>query len=202
MKWDLLRGMWEAGMIKFGDFTLTSGKKSPYYMDLRALPSHVQLFKLAIDGLQSLVERSEQADFGVSSVELSGIPLGAALAARMGRPFVYVRKEAKSHGTGGLVEGDVSRAKLFIVIDDVLTTGGSVLSAARALRERGAEVRSAYVLLDRLQGGSRLLEDNGIGVRSLTDIRDAVGELSGRGVMSADQRDTILRYLGSEGASV
>jgi len=202
MRWELLKGIWEAGMIRLGDFTLTSGKKSPYYIDLRTLPSHVRLFAMAIEEIELMVRENETERIGVSSVELSGIPLGATLAFKMGKPFVYVRKEMKMHGTGGLVEGDTSGADRFVVVDDVLTTGGSILHVATALRGEGVEVRSAYVLIDRLQGGADLLGRSGIAVRTTSDVRAAMDELKNRGLMPAEQHAIVIDYLRSESASV
>ncbi len=202
MKWELLSGISEAGMIRFGEFTLSSGKKSPYYVNLRMLPSYVELFGMALTELDSMISQNEQTGTGIASVELSGIPLGAALASKMSVPFVYVRKEAKTYGTGELVEGELRKASRFVIVDDVLTTGGNVLHAARALRDKGADVRSAYVLLDRLQGGKRLLAENEIAVRSATDILSAVDRLTEGGAMSAEQHDRIVAYVGSEEASV
>jgi len=189
-------------MVKFGDFVLTSGRKSPYYVDLRPLPSHVELFRMAVDELATMISENEPEDAGISAVELAGIPLGAALALRMSRPFVYVRKEAKAHGTGGLLEGDPQSSRRFVVVDDVLTTGGSILHAARAIREKGPEVASAYVLFDRLQGGSASLRRDGITVRSSIDVLNAVEQLAREGLMTLRQRDEVLAYLRSEGASV
>jgi orotate phosphoribosyltransferase len=202
MKWELLRGISEAGMIKFGEFTLSSQKKSPYYVNLRVLPSHVELFSMALDELDSMISQNEQRGIGIASVELSGIPLGAALASKIRVPFVYVRKEAKTHGTGELIEGEVEKASKFVIVDDVLTTGGNVLHATRALRDEGAEIGSAYVLFDRLQGGKRFLAENGIVVRSATDILSAIDRLAAGGAMSTEQRDEIVTYLRSEGVSV
>ena len=202
MRRELLRGIWEAGMVKFGEFTLTSGKKSPYYVDLRPLPSYVRLFDMAVEDLAELITGKEPKDAGVSAVELAGIPLGAALAIRMSKPFVYVRKEAKAHGTEELVEGNVRSSGRFFVVDDVLTTGGSILHAARALREKGSEVTSSYVLFDRLQGGSTKLKREGVSVHSSTDILSAVGQLTDEGLMARKQREEVVAYLRSEGASV
>jgi len=202
MRWELLRGISEAGMIRFGEFTLSSGKKSPYYVNLRVLPSHVELFSMALGELDSMITQNEPKGIGITSVELSGIPLGAALASRMSVPFVYVRKEAKMYGTGELVEGEVGKASKFVIVDDVLTTGGNVLHAARALRDRGAEIGSAYVLFDRLQGGKKFLAENGILVRSAIDILSAIDRLAEGGAMSVEQHDKIATYLRSEGVSV
>ena len=189
-------------MVKFGEFTLTSGKKSPYYVDLRPLPSYVGLFDMAVEDLAALISTKEPKEAGISSVELAGIPLGAALAIRMSKPFVYVRKEAKAHGTEGLIEGNLRSSRRFLVVDDVLTTGGSILHAARALREKGSEVASAYVLLDRLQGGSTILKREGVFAYSSIDILNAVEQLTDDGLMARKQREEVLVYLRSEGASV
>jgi len=202
MRWELLKGLWINGMIKFGKFTLASGKESPYYIDLRQLPSNPKLFSYAIGEFEELLAPTSTEGLGIASVELAGIPLGAALAFKRSLPFVYVRKERKEHGTGDLVEGTLREGIRFVVIDDVLTTGGSILHAVRALREYDALVDLALVLFDRMQGGREALRKEGVQLMASTTIVEAVNELSSNGLMNKDQVNSVLQYLKSDGASV
>ncbi|MGI0003711.1 MAG: orotate phosphoribosyltransferase, partial [Candidatus Nitrosotenuis sp.] len=109
------------GIIKFGDFTLASGKKSPYYVDLRMVPSHPHQFRHMVKYLQNLV--SEQVGFdnfdAVASVPTGGLVIASSLAFELVKPLVYVRSQAKEHGTGKLVEGIVSNGMRILVVDDV-----------------------------------------------------------------------------------
>jgi orotate phosphoribosyltransferase len=163
------------GIIRFGDFTLTSGKKSSYYVDLRAVPSYPHQFRRMTKYLQSLI--SEQVGFdnfdAVASVPTGGLVIASSLAYELVKPLVYVRTETKAHGTGRLVEGVVKKGMKILLVDDVATTGGSVANATRALKEAGAIVSDAYVIVNRLEGADGLLRKEGVTLHHLLDILEA-----------------------------
>ncbi len=157
-------------MLRFGDFLLTSGKRSTIYVDLRPLPSFPEEFKLLAAELST--EISEK-DAGICGVAVGGLPLATAVAMILSRPLIYVRKEKKEHGTMSKLEGVINRSE-YVVIDDVATTGGSLLRAVRAVRERGVEVRNAWVVVDRIQGAKESLEEEGVRLNSLANLPDIV----------------------------
>jgi orotate phosphoribosyltransferase len=160
------------GIIKFGDFTLSSGKKSSYYVDLRLVPSYPHQFRRMIKYLQNLI--SKQIGFdnfdAVASVPTGGLVVASSLAFEIVKPLVYTRSEAKGHGTGKLVEGVVKKGMRILVVDDVATTGGSVVNGVRALKDAGASVSDAYVIVNRLEGADESLKKEGVTLHHLLDI--------------------------------
>ncbi len=160
------------GIIKFGDFTLASGKKSPYYVDLRIVPSHPHQFRRMIKYLQNLI--SEQVGFdnfdAVASVPTGGLVIASSLAFELVKPLVYVRSQAKEHGTGKLVEGLVSNGMRILVVDDVATTGGSVINGIKELKKAGAKVSDVYVIVNRLEGAKEGLQKEGVTLHQLLDV--------------------------------
>ncbi len=158
------------GMLKFGDFLLTSGRRSTIYVDLRPLPSFPEEFR---EISEELALRIGTGDGGICGVAVGGLPLATAVAMLASRPMIYVRKERKEHGTMSRMEGVVSERE-YVVIDDVATTGGSLRRAVEAVREAGAEVEEAWVVVDRLQGAREALKELGVELRSIATLPDIV----------------------------
>lgn len=160
------------GIIRFGDFTLASGKKSSYYVDLRLVPSYPHQFRHMIKHLQNLI--SEQIGFddidSIASVPTGGLVIASALAYELVKPLVYVRSQAKEYGTGKLVEGIVKPDMKILLIDDVATTGGSVINGIRELKKSGAKITDAYVIVNRLEGADSALQKEGVKLHHLLDI--------------------------------
>ncbi|MEM1520797.1 MAG: orotate phosphoribosyltransferase [Candidatus Korarchaeum sp.] len=177
------------GMLRFGDFTLTSGRKSNIYVDLRPLPSFPDEFTSITE---EIVRRIGDGEFGICGVAVGGLPLATAIAMRLRKPLIYVRKERKEHGTEGLLEGFLNR-RSYLVVDDVATTGGSISHAARIVRGHGSEVREAWVVVDRMQGAAENLRSEGIELRSLATLPEIVSMLIDS--LSDEEREHALRYL-------
>jgi len=158
------------GALLFGEFTLSSGLKSNYYLDLRRLLGDWGSYKRVVE---MLAERAVR-DFGdfdvVVGVATAGIPWASGLAFLLGKGLAYVRSEAKAHGTSRVVEGAPGPGRC-IVVDDVATTGASLEAAVRSL-EGVCEVVGALVIVDRLQGAGERLERLGVRLSSLVDIRE------------------------------
>ena len=162
----------QSSIIKFGDFTLASGKKSSYYVDLRLVPSYPHQFRHMIKHLQSLI--SEQIGFddidSIASVPTGGLVIASALAYELVKPLVYVRSQTKEYGTGKLVEGIVKPGMKILLIDDVATTGGSVINGIRELKKSGAKITDAYVIVNRQEGADSALQKEGVKLHHLLDI--------------------------------
>lgn len=158
----------KTGCIKVGRFILSSGGESTIYIDLRVIFSHPREFKALAE---LCARRVEELDFEiVAGVESSGIPLATTLALIMGKPMVYVRKEAKSHGTRKLIEGDYMPGLKALLVDDVATTGSSLEKAASALRSEGLTVEDAFVVVDREEGARQKLAGLGIRLTSMITL--------------------------------
>jgi orotate phosphoribosyltransferase len=160
------------GIIKFGDYTLASGKKSSYYVDLRLVPSFPHQYRRMIKHLQGMI--SEQIGWddidSVASVPTGGLVIASSLAYELVKPLVYVRSQAKEYGTGKLVEGMVKAGDRIILVDDVATTGGSVINGIKELKKAGAKITDAYVIINRLEGADDNLLEEGVTLHQILDI--------------------------------
>ncbi len=168
-------------IIKFGDFQLSSGGRSPYYVDLRRVLAYPDLLRWVIGKYSNLLKDIE---FDVIvGVATGGIPYASILGFNMFRPIAYVRESKKWYGSRREIEGAVWQGARVVVVDDVITTGESIVDAVGKLKEAGANVVAAAVFLDRQQCGAQRVErETGTQVRSayrmgevLEDIRDLIG---------------------------
>jgi len=155
-----LQELFRERALQFGDFTLASGKKSSYYVNSKKVLFHAEALSLLGE---LLYEVTSDLDFqAIGGLEVGAIPMAAAALTtfhKYGRSIegFFVRKQAKAHGSKELVEGQVRPNDRVVVIDDVLTTGGSVLQAIQAVEEVGAKVLRVVCICDRLQGAGEAL---------------------------------------------
>lgn len=156
----------ESGAIKFGDFLLTSGKRSKYYVDIKDAATNPEILSLI-----SKIFISRIGNHKIAGVELGAVPLLVATAVLKGLPYIIIRKERK-HGTGKLTIGEITHGEEIEIIEDVVTTGGSILKAVNYLRENGAIVNRAYCVVDREEGGKELLEANNVTLEPLIRISE------------------------------
>lgn len=187
------------GAIRFGDFTLSSGKSSSYYVDLRVVPSFAHQFRKMIKSLQArIIDETGLDEFdSLASVPTGGLVIASALAIETVKPLVYVRTKPKEHGTSKFVEGIIKKDMKVLMVDDVATTGGSVANAAKLLKEQGAQISDAYVILDRMEGADKLLESNGIKLHSLTNILEISEILYKENLIESQVLDKIKNQVKS-----
>ncbi|TGC08503.1 orotate phosphoribosyltransferase [Methanolobus halotolerans] len=160
VKQSLIDALKECGAIRFGDFTLSSGKKSSYYVDIKkASTDPVTLKKIAREA--STVIRGMHVD-SVGGVVLGSVPLATAVSLESGLPLVLIRKSDKSYGTGGRFVGDVRQGSKIVLLEDVTTSGGSVRDAIEAIRSEGAIVEAVLTVVDRESGASENLASLGV----------------------------------------
>lgn len=159
-------------IIKFGDFTLASGKKSSYYVDLRLVPSYPHQFRTMIKNLQNnIVEDIGLDSFdSLVSVPTGGLIIASALAIETVKPLIYVRSKPKDYGTTKSVEGQIYKGMRVVMIDDVATTGGSVVNAIKSLKDANITIEDAYVIVNRMEGAEEVLKELGVKLHSLTNI--------------------------------
>ena len=159
-------------IIKFGDFTLASGKSSSYYVDLRLVPSYPHEFRMMIKYLENQITK----DIGLEnfesivSVPTGGLVIASALAFEVIKPLVYVRSKPKDYGTSKSVEGEIHNGMKVVMIDDVATTGGSIVNAIKSLTEVNVKVKDAYVIVDRMEGADESLAELGVKLHSILNI--------------------------------
>jgi len=164
--------LYKNNIIRFGNFTLASGKNSSYYVDLRLIPSYPHQFRKMIKNLQNLiVEKTGLDDFDcLASVPTGGLVVTSALAIEIVKPLIYVRSKPKEHGTTKSIEGKISAGMKVVMVDDVVTTGTSVLNGITQLKEAGLLISDLYVIINRLEGADKALSDIGVQTHQLTDI--------------------------------
>ncbi len=170
-KTKLIQLLVEKNIIKFGEFTLKSGAKSWFYIDLRLIPSFPKVFKHVIDCYQDTIIDIGDYD-AVAGVAVAGVPFSAVLGYTMHIPALIVRPEAKGHGLKKLVEGSIHDQAKVILVDDLITTGGSKVPGIEALREMNLIVDDIVVLIDRSEGNTSDLTDLGVKIHSTVTIAE------------------------------
>jgi len=190
----------DIGAVQFGEFTLTSGQKSPIYIDLRLLASHPNILRQVAHAYTDLLRRELSLAPGESCIRLAAIqyaalPIGTAVALEMGLPLIYPRKEARTHGTARQIEGEFRPGDRVVVLDDLITTGGSKLEAIAPLEAAGLVVRDVVVLIDREQGGREELEAAGYRLHALLGLREMLDTLVEAGRITGGQRDEVAAFL-------
>ncbi len=190
---DFALTLFELGAVQFGDFTLTSGKWSPVYIDLRLLISHPPALAQAAQRYADLI-RDLPAD-RLSGVPYAALPLGTAASLEMGVPLIYPRKEAKSHGRGKQIEGEFQTGDRVIVIEDLVTTAGSLIQSIDILRGAGLIVEHAAVIIDREQGGAVNLARHGVQLHAAMTFSQLLRILRDAGRIDQAQYDRIRTYL-------
>jgi orotate phosphoribosyltransferase len=154
-------------VVQTGEFILASGKKSNYFVNIKRASTNPQVLREIGKAMAPFVGEAK-----IAGMALGAIPLAVAVALETNRPFVMVRKEPKDHGTKDLIEGEVLPGEKFVIVEDVATTGGSTMRVVSALREKGANVAKAIVVVDRQEGAREMLTEHGIELISLFTVKD------------------------------
>ncbi|OYT48031.1 MAG: orotate phosphoribosyltransferase [Desulfurococcales archaeon ex4484_42] len=189
MSW-FVKEFYRVGIIRFGKFKLSSGIESPYYIDLRRLYSFPDLAFKVINELIKIINVKYDAVAGVAT---GGIPLAAYIAFTKRIPLGYVRVERKSHGMESKVEGVLEGRKVLIV-DDVATTGQSLLTSAKALKALNASVVAAAAVVDREQGARGVLASEGIKLYTLITVTEIFNVLLKEGLIDNATYREVMEY--------
>ena len=186
--------------IKFGDYILTSGKKSPYYIDLRQTISS----PITMDWIGNSLSRIVLNEIGkdkidkILGVPTAGVPFATLVSQKLGIPLIYYRQARKEHGVRKKVEGLLERNDRILIVDDLITTGESVIEASEVVRDQGGIVNEMVVLLDREQGGQENLHKARIEPHLLFRISDAMSWLHSVHLIGPDIYGTIQQYIEEE----
>jgi len=190
--------------IKFGDYILASGKKSPYYIDLRQTISS----PITMDWIANAFTRIVLNEIGrdkidkILGVPTAGVPFATVVSQKLGIPLIYYRQARKEHGVRKKIEGILDRNDRVLIIDDLITTGESVIESAEVVRDQGGVVNELVVLLDREQGGQQRLRSSRIEPHVLFRITDAITWLHGVGLIKDELFKTLMQYIEAEGKSL
>ena len=164
---DLLK---ENDVFLEGDFTLSSGKKSNYYINMKKAITDPEILS-SISGL--ICEKISDDDIDkVAGPALGAVPIATAVSLESGLPLLMIRKEKKGYGTSKLIEGELAEDDNVIVVEDVSTTGGSLLKAINAIQENGGNVKRAFVVVDRQEGAIEEFEKAGIKLEPLITVNE------------------------------
>ena len=196
---DLITGLADLGALQFGDFTLASGKRSSMYVDLRLLVSQPSLMHAAACAYAAKMDQLECDR--IAGIPYAALPIGQAVSLASGVPLIYNRKESKSHGLGKDIEGLWQPGERVVIIEDVITTGGSIVSSVELFRAAGLVVEDAVVLLDRQQGGVENLAKAGIRVHSVLELGNVLDLLANSGHIPAEILQTLFASSSSEDAA-
>jgi orotate phosphoribosyltransferase len=186
--------------IKFGDYILASGKKSPYYIDLRQTISS----PITMDWIGNALTRIVINEIGkdkidkILGVPTAGVPFATVVSQKLAIPLIYYRQARKEHGVRKKIEGILDRNDRVLIIDDLITTGESVIESAEVVRDQGGVVNELVVLLDREQGGKERLRSSRMEPHVLFKISDAMEWLHTVGLIEDKIFDTVKRYIKEE----
>jgi orotate phosphoribosyltransferase len=153
----IAQALLDCGAVKFGDFTLTSGAKSTYYIDVKAASTHPATLRVIAHGMAQLAAKHGPFD-AVAGMELGAVPLATAVSLETDLPLLIIRKAERKHGTGKRIEGGQVRGRRVLVVEDVTTSGASTIEAVKVLREAGAKADFACVVVDRESGAVAALK--------------------------------------------
>jgi orotate phosphoribosyltransferase len=165
---DLAKRIADVSLLR-GEFTLRSGRKSNYYLDKYRFETQPDV--LAALGKLFAGYVTDKTD-RIAGAELGAVPLAAAAGMASGKPIVFIRNQKKDYGTAKQVEGVLNPGETVLIVEDVLTTGGQVLEAAKTLQDLGAKVEKIVAVIDRLEGARENIEKAGFTFESLFTTKD------------------------------
>ena len=169
---ELLDALREADAVRFGEFELAHGGTSDYYVDKYRFETDPRCLELIA---AAFADRVDEGDT-LGGVALGGVPLAAATSVVASVPYVIARKQRKEYGTGNLIEGALAEGEEVVVLEDIVTTGSSLIDAIEALREAGASVERALVVVDREEGGRENVEDAGVEMEALVTASELLAD--------------------------
>ncbi len=193
---DLILFLFDRNAIKSGNFTLSSGRKSRFYLDLRILQSYPLYFRKTISLLKNLIQSQigfESFDY-ICSVPTSGTIFGSALSYELFKPHIYIRKDLKSYGTQKKIEGALEPNSKILFVDDVITTGHSILSGIESLTNHSV-ISGVVVLVDRQQRSRDLFDHFALGIRSAIPILRIIKILNDNARIDKNEYDAIREEI-------
>ena len=189
----LADGLLEAGCIKFGEFTLKSGLKSPIYIDLRQIITYPKLLEQV--GAAYLPLLKELKFNRIAGLPYAAIPIATAVSLAGDFPMIYPRKEVKTYGTKAEIEGEYHAGETIVVIDDLATTGGSKFEAIEKLTGVGLAVKDVVVLVDRQSGAKESLDQAGYNLHAVLTITQLLDHWESTGAVDKSKIEETRKFL-------
>jgi orotate phosphoribosyltransferase len=191
---DFCRILLKTGAVKFGIFKLTSGKISSYYIDLRLILSFPEALKKVIEFYEKLANSVGVNNFQrIAGIPTAGVPFASILAFKLSKPFIYVRKEAKPHGRERRVEGLLYPGEKILIVDDLITTGKSMLNAINAIKSEGGIVTDAIVLIDREGGAQEKLMEENVNLKCFMKISEIAKKLLDMDAINIEEYEKMVK---------
>lgn len=166
----LIKILKENHVFEEGNFTLASGKESNYYVNMKKAITNPEILSTISKLISEKIE-GEGID-KVAGPALGAVPIATAVSLESKTPLLMIRKEKKGYGTSKLIEGDLNEGDNVIVVEDVTTTGGSLLKAIRAIQDNGGIVKRAFVAVDREEGAIETFEKDGVRLEPLISVSE------------------------------
>ena len=189
----LADGLLEAGCVKFGEFTLKSGAKSPIYIDLRRLVAFPALLKQAAAAYAEIMQRLEFDQ--LAALPYAAMPIGTAISLHGGWGVIYPRKEVKGDGTKVEVEGVFEAGQTVVVIDDLISSGGSKLEGIQKLNDAGLKVRDIVVLINRQPADVDFMGEHGYKMHSVFTLPELLDHWEQSGAVAKDRLAAAREFL-------
>lgn len=193
MKRQIAIALHKIGAVKFGEFTLKSGMKSPIYIDLRIIISYPKILKMISN---AMVDIAKNLKFDViAGIPYTALPIATAISLDQNWPMVYARKEVKDYGTKKKIEGIYKEGQTALIIDDLITTGGSKFETAEPFEASGLKITDFIVLVDREQGGALKLAEKGYKLHSIIGINELLDILKNEGKINVDDYGRSKKFI-------
>lgn len=188
----LIESLYKIGAVQFGEFKLKSGQTSSIYLNLRKIISYPDILRAVSNAMWDKINTC-QFDL-VCGVPYTALPIATCLSLDHQIPMIMRRKEKKDYGTKQMIEGVYQAGQTCLVIEDVITTGGSIIETAHELAHAGIHVRDLVVLIDREQGGKHELEKK-YRVHSILTLSEILNTLLNSAAISTAERKCIEQYI-------
>jgi uridine monophosphate synthetase len=189
---DLILQLYDIGCIHFGEYVQASGATFPYYIDLRTIISHPQIFEKVLSAYANILQDLEFDR--IAGIPYGSLPTATGLGLRLNYPIIFPRKEVKAHGTRRLIEGKYREGETIVVIDDILITGQSVTEGAAKIQSVGLKVKDIVVFIDHEGGVKEKLEENGYRSHAVLTVSEIAQTLYEAGRLEREECEFLLKH--------
>jgi uridine monophosphate synthetase len=189
----LILELHEIGLIKFGSFVFKSGIVSPNYLDHRILVSYPKTLQKIADAYITILNKLTFDR--MIAIPYTAMPIVGAISLKNGKPWIYTRKESKGYGTNKMIEGIYSKGETAILVDDVITTGGSKFETVEKLKQEELHIHDVVVFIDRQQGGREEVEKRGMELHSVLTLTEIFDTLLKAGTLTKEQYTINMKSI-------